>query len=147
MKKSELKKVLKPIIQECVKEVIFEDGVLSGIITEVARGLRGSDPIVAAPSPVAPIKEHVKRAAPNVDHSKRLKEHKKKLLEAIGGDAFNGVNLFEGTSPIIAQQGPEQQAGSLSDHEPHDPGVDISSLFGSVGTHWNAHMSTVNHEK
>ena len=38
MKKSELKNIIK----ECVKEVIFEEGVLSGIITEVAQGLQGS---------------------------------------------------------------------------------------------------------
>ena len=37
MKKSELKNIIK----ECVKEVIFEEGVLSGIITEVAQGLQG----------------------------------------------------------------------------------------------------------
>jgi hypothetical protein len=36
MKKSELKNIIK----ECVKEVIFEEGVLSGIITEVAKGLQ-----------------------------------------------------------------------------------------------------------
>ena len=35
MKKSELKNIIK----ECVKEVIFEEGVLSGIISEVAHGL------------------------------------------------------------------------------------------------------------
>ena len=38
MKKSELKNIIK----ECVKEVIFEEGVLSGIISEVATGLRGT---------------------------------------------------------------------------------------------------------
>ena len=30
------------MIKECVKEVIFEEGVLSSIITEVAQGLQGS---------------------------------------------------------------------------------------------------------
>ena len=43
MKKSELKNIIK----ECVKEVIFEEGVLSGIITEVAQGLQGT-PIIQA---------------------------------------------------------------------------------------------------
>jgi hypothetical protein len=34
MNKNELKKVLKPLIKECIKEVIFEDGTLSSIIAE-----------------------------------------------------------------------------------------------------------------
>ena len=39
MKTNELKKVLKPLIKQCIKEVIFEDGVLSGIIGEVVKGV------------------------------------------------------------------------------------------------------------
>ena len=35
MDKAELKKILRPLIKECVKEVIFEDGTLSTIISEV----------------------------------------------------------------------------------------------------------------
>ena len=38
MKKDELKKVLKPLIKECIKEVIFEEGTLSTIIREVVDG-------------------------------------------------------------------------------------------------------------
>jgi len=32
MKQSELKKALKPLIKQCIKEVIFEEGALSTII-------------------------------------------------------------------------------------------------------------------
>jgi hypothetical protein len=35
MKKEDLKKILKPIIQECIKEALLEEGVLSNIIKEV----------------------------------------------------------------------------------------------------------------
>lgn len=38
MNKNELKKVLKPLIKECIKEVMFEDGTLSSIIAEVMKG-------------------------------------------------------------------------------------------------------------
>ena len=41
MKKSELRQVLKPLIKECIKEVIFEEGILSNIVSEVAQGLGG----------------------------------------------------------------------------------------------------------
>ena len=46
-------------------------------------------------------------------------------------DAFNGVDLFEGTTPAPAQT--EQGKGALSGVDPRDPGVDISS-FASIGT-------------
>ena len=39
MKKSELKNIIK----ECIREVIFEEGVLSNIVTEVATGMRASN--------------------------------------------------------------------------------------------------------
>ena len=40
MKKSELKKVLKPLIKECIKEVLLEEtGVLAKVVSEVASGM------------------------------------------------------------------------------------------------------------
>lgn len=38
MKKSELKKMLKPLIREAVKEVILEEGMISTVIAEAVRG-------------------------------------------------------------------------------------------------------------
>ena len=37
MKKSELKAIIKPIIEECIKEIIFEEGVLSSILKEAQK--------------------------------------------------------------------------------------------------------------
>jgi hypothetical protein len=51
MNKSELKKVLKPLIKECIKEVMFEDGTLSSIIAEVMRGTGAAQPIVENKQP------------------------------------------------------------------------------------------------
>ena len=42
------KRELKNIIKECVREVMFEDGMLSGIISEVVQGVA---PIVDASTP------------------------------------------------------------------------------------------------
>ena len=39
MKPTEFKKLIKPLIKQTVKEVLFEEGVLSGIVSEVAKGL------------------------------------------------------------------------------------------------------------
>tara|TARA_R110002074_G_scaffold208398_1_gene376993 strand:- start:51 stop:455 length:405 start_codon:yes stop_codon:yes gene_type:complete len=121
MNKNELKKILKPLIKECIKEVIFEeDGALSHIIKEVAVGLSGKQRIteVKHTTPTPPPKRNNK-----------LKQQKKRLLDAIGKEAYGGVNIFEGTTPAPAQSSGGQ--GPLSDVAGDDPGVDISSLFGS----------------
>ena len=59
-----------------------------------------------------------------------MKQHKKKLLDAIGKDAYGGVNIFEGTEPAPAPSNNTSGRGPLSDVAPNDPGVDISSIFG-----------------
>ena len=149
MKRNELKKVLKPLIKECIKEVLFEDGVLSGLISEVAKGI-GNTPTVSqrpkAPK-VDPMVERMKRNAFSAEESGKLKEHKNKLMAAIGGDAYNGVNLFEGTTPTRAQQTPTEQSSPLANVAPDNAGVDISNLFGSVGNHWNVHMNEMKERK
>ena len=100
MKKSELKKILKPLVQECIKESLLEDGLISGIIAEVVKGMGTAQPIVeAAPDPVDPVKERMRRNAFTSEQSTKLKEHKEKLMSAIGGSSYNGVDLFEGTTP------------------------------------------------
>ena len=68
-------------------------------------------------------------------------------MSAIGGGSYNGVNLFEGTTPAPGQASPTQQASPLSGQAPGDAGVDISGLFGAVGTHWNAHMNELKERK
>ena len=133
MNKNELKKVLKPLIKECIKEVLFEEkGALSHIISEVANGL-----VVGTPRKVVTEREQssqnntsFKRNIPDREQTNRaLKEHKKKLLDAIGADAYGGVNIFEGTTPAPAPPSSNSAQGPLSNVDPKDPGVDISNIF------------------
>ena len=124
MNKTELKKILKPLIKQCIKEVIFEDGTLSNIVSEVARGL-GSTPVIAETR--TPKKKNMNLESES-DAKARL-ERKKRMLDAIGKDAYNGVDLFEGTTPAPPQQ--EQGKGALSGVDPRDPGVDISNFASS----------------
>ena len=149
MKKSELKTILKPLVKECIKESLLEDGLISGIITEVIKGVSTPGTIVeAAPPPrTDPIKERMKRNAFSQEQAEKLQEHKKKLMSAIGGQSFNGVDLFEGTTPAPAQGPSTQTASPLSNQPPDDAGVDISNLFGAVGRKWNAHMNEVKEGK
>tara|TARA_Y100000114_G_scaffold154098_1_gene175397 strand:+ start:632 stop:1033 length:402 start_codon:yes stop_codon:yes gene_type:complete len=118
MKRNELKKILKPLIKECIKEVLFEeDGALSHIIKEVAIGISDKQTITESVSYQAP--------PPKRD----LNQHKKKLLDAIGKDAYNGINLFEGTTPAPAPISNGATQGPLSGVASNDPGVNISNLF------------------
>ena len=104
MKREELKKTLRPLIKECIKEVIFEEGILSGIISEVMKGTSGQR-IVETQQPVY--------QKPQVDHEnqqRKLQEQRKRMLDAIGKDAYNGDDLNEGATPTSApaatSQGP-----------------------------------------
>ena len=119
MKKTELKNIIK----ECVKEVIFEEGVLSGIITEVAKGITTSAPLQESRAITAPV-----RSPPSED--------RKKVLDAIGGRSYEDAKklmpnpeLFEGTQPIRENGKGHALAGT----SPGDAGVDISTIpgFGS----------------
>jgi len=146
MNKAELKKLLKPLIKECIKEVIFEDGVLSGVVSEVARGMGGVQ-IVEAQQPQPKVEENnfaEMRQQSLQEQKQKIDEHRKKLMGAMGENAYNGVNLFEGTTPITsagpAPGAPQTAQGPLANVAPSDPGVDISGLFGSVGRNWKAHI-------
>ena len=148
MKKSELKKILKPIVSECIKESLMEDGLISGIIAEVVKGIAtpAAPPIVETKRP-DPEVERMKRNAFNEEQSVKMQQHRAALMDAIGGDAYNGVNLFEGTTPAPTETSLQQQATPLSGHEPNDPGIDISGIFGSVSRNWNAHMNDLKASK
>ena len=123
MNKTELKKILKPLIKQCIKEVIFEEGTLSNIVSEVARGL-GSPVITETRTPQ---KQTMKLESEN---EARLRlESKRKMLDSIGRDAYNGVDLFEGTTPAPPQE--QQGRGALSGIDPRDPGIDLSSFASS----------------
>ena len=39
MKKTDLKKLIKPLVKECIHEVLLEEGLLSNVVSEVAKGL------------------------------------------------------------------------------------------------------------
>ena len=131
MNKNELKKVLKPLVKQCINEVLLEEGLLSTVIAEVMKGT-ASTRIVETKEPKQ--KPQVDNTAVQEAKRKRLLEQKKKLLDSIGTDAYNGVNVFEGTTPTRAGPSPgqPQAQGPLSGMAPSDPGVDISSLMGSA---------------
>jgi len=129
MKKSDLKQLIKPLVKECIHEVLVEEGLLANVVSEVAKGLQQNVIVeTKQKQPEALFNENLQMQHKTNESRTKLHEHRKKLLDAIGQDAYNGVDLFEGTTPVPADSQPGSPMAGTS---PNDPGVDISSLLGN----------------
>ena len=84
MKKSDLKKIIKPLVKECIHEVLIEEGVLSNIVSEVAVGMR-TDMLTEDRRPQPPPVKQRQNTLPN---KQKANETKRKLMEAINKDAY-----------------------------------------------------------
>ena len=141
MNKTQLKKLIKPVVKECIQEVLIEEGLLTEVVSQVTAGLT-KQPIVENKPKKRNDKlfnEDLQMKRKSREANKKLQEHRRKLLDSIGGDAYNGVDLFEGTEPM-RQSGTPGQAhnpGVLGD-DPSDAGVDISSIMGNSSKIWQA---------
>ena len=135
MKRSELK----ALIKECVREALFEEGILSGIVAEVASGIMKSQQIVTeTKSPQASQALQAKISEEQTEEKrKKLLETKRKMLDAIG--SIKMANVFEGTEPLSSagsvSSGPKVQ-GPLSGVDPSDAGIDITGLMNLAGRKW-----------
>jgi hypothetical protein len=143
MNKRELKALIKPLVKECIKEALLEEGMLSTVISEVVKGTSGLI-VEQRQEKIEKVTEKVLET--NEEAMRRLQERKatqqnqkRKLLDAIGTDAYGGVDLFEGTEPLRkggnTNQGTQPQ-GALSSYAPDDSGVDISGLLNIAGGSW-----------
>ena len=145
MKKSELKTVLRPLIKECVKEIMFEDGILSGLISEVVQGLGGQVITENTTTPRRNVPEQKNNAetarlqqVAKIKAMEQAAQTRKKMSEAVGKSAYGGVDLFEGTTPAHAPA-ETKQGDPLAGQDPNDAGVDISNLFGGATKTWHRH--------
>lgn len=136
MKKSDLKKAIKPLVKECINEILIEEGLLASIVTEVNRGLQA--PTLMESAPVRSMPEPAQRQRQADAAREKIMEHKRKLMDSIGSTAYNGVDLFENTTPISTQQESTPRAGSVDLGNPGDAGVDIGALMGNASKIWDA---------
>jgi hypothetical protein len=132
MKKSEFKKLLKPIVKECVKDVLLKEGFLSKIVSEVAKGL-SSSMITEVKAPSFD-NEQLKQQKSQVleEQRRRLKAQKRKMLDATGF----GTNIFEGTEPISQAHASQEPGGALSGMDPNDSGIDLSGIVAITKRNW-----------
>jgi len=136
MKKSELKSIIK----ECVKEVLFEEGVLSNLVAEVAFGITKAQGTLVETKAVQSSPAVLEEAREKELESRRKKmlETKRKMLDAMGNSKM--ANVFEGTEPLKqgGTPGATPAQGPMAGRDPNDAGVDISGLFSLAGQKWNA---------
>ena len=134
MKKSELKNIIK----ECVKEILFEEGVLSNLVAEVAFGItKAQGNLVEKKQPKQdPAIMQEARHQEQESRRKKLMDTKRKMLDAMGNSKM--ANVFEGTEPLRGGGSPGKvnPQSPLSGRDPTDAGVDISGLFGLAGQKW-----------
>lgn len=122
-KKDQLKNLFKPIIKECVKELILEEGILSSLISEVQK---------------TSFKQENKQQITESDFKQesiarknKIDESKRKLYSALGSDNYSSI--FENVEPLTSYEvgeSPASMGDPLSGQAPTDPGVDIASIPG-----------------
>ena len=95
------------------------------MVSEVAKGLNSNV--------VVEQKQQVVRPQPKVDPAQELAERRKKLMAAVNKDAYNGIDIFEGTTPIKEAA---STPGTPDLGAPDDAGVDISSIIGTSSKIW-----------
>ena len=144
MKRSELKKLIKPIVKECVQEAILNEGLLSNIVSEVVQGM-GNQFLIENKEEVVPAMSNensVRMEALRAQRKDQILESKKKLLDAIGKDAYGGIDIFEDTKPLRESKSSGAPTSPLGGdgREPDDPGVDISGIVALGGKNWKAFM-------
>ena len=120
MKTSEFKKILKPLIRQTVKEVILEEGLLSGIVSEVAKGLQGN---------LITEKRNEIYSSPSKKEEDYERERQKRIKKLNESSKFG--NVFEGTQEVQ-----EQSNGPLSGVSSRDEGVDISAIEKIANGKW-----------
>ena len=165
MKKSELKKMLAPIVKECIEECIhealFDSGIVTNVVAEVMRGINIPQLVESVapraarsvPQPVelsevvAPAKMSSVVNGGNsanailqkkrLEHRSELNATRSKLEEQFSKSL--GVNIFEGTTPVPADSGGGAQS-PLGDVDPSDPGVDLTNIPGLTTLNFKNHI-------
>jgi|19_taG_2_1085344.scaffolds.fasta_scaffold02044_2 hypothetical protein len=149
MKKQDFKKLIKPIVKECINEAILESGLLSNVISEVVKGLgiqalneqkavksteQKRNNVIAEQKRNNAIAEQKRKLS-----NEKLDATRKKLLNSINKDAYGGVNVFEGTTPMNGAGSTKapSPAGALAGQSPDDPGIDISGILNIGADKWS----------
>lgn len=144
MDKNSLKKVIKPLIKECLKEILYEEGLMK-LVKENINYNKTSETISEEQKYIKKEREFVKK---NIEQPKlNLKEAKKKLLDEIG---MNGFDPFYGSEPLPQDSNQFHEDGVQESRllaGIQGSGVDISRLMNANKQSWNFFNNALNKGK
>ena len=124
--KKQITTVLKPLIKECIKEVLFEEhGVLSNVISEVVKGIQ--TPILESKK-VTPTMEDLQDIEEN---RKNAEEERQRRIKRLNESA--GVSVFENMHTEVTDS---PQGSPMSGVAPDDAGVDIDAITKIANGKW-----------
>ena len=124
MKAEEFKNILKPLIEKTVREVLLQEGVLSKVVSEVARGLNST--LVSEDKNLASLSSEEDKREKQELYEQARQEKIKKLNERAK------INVFENVASI-----PETNSSSpLSGIPAGDSGVDITAIQKIANGKW-----------
>ena len=141
MDKNSLKKIMKPLIKECLTEILYEQG-LNRIIEESIKSKQKEVVREEASYETREAQFMKQTATPKIN---KLQEAKKALLEKIGK---NGFDPFAGSVPLN-----EDSSGNITESMNPDMalhpglaggGVDISGLIGKNKSIWKDVSTALN---
>ena len=120
MKSSEFKKLLKPLIMQTVREVLLQEGVLSNIVAEVAKGLGGNT-----------INEQNRRDSEARQQEKKAEKDRQERIRRLNESNKFG-DVFSGTKEISSSPSQSPLSGISS----RDSGIDISDIEKIANGKW-----------
>ena len=115
MTNSEMKMVMKPLVKQCLQEMLLEEGLLSKLIGEVMKGQNSSTILEAKAN------KKIVNIIPEQKPKNTSLNERKKLADKIGIGAYE--NIFEGVTPITSDE-----YGMAGNEDDGDPGIDLSML-------------------
>jgi oligoendopeptidase F len=133
MNQNDLTKLLKPLVKKLVKEAMQEE--LSTVISEIIKQTGKS--VVESKQQTSVVNEDLRKE--RIAEKQKVSDERRKMLENISKNAYGGINIFEGTTPIASAGNPEQRVNEakagdpLADSDPSDPGVSIDGLLRMTG--------------
>jgi len=134
MNSNDLKKTLRPLVKQIVKEAMQEE--LTTVISEIIK--QTSSVQMVEQRQVQPQMNKKLQEDRAAEKQKQIEERRKRL-EEFSKNSFGGMNLFEGTTPtpaprdVSGTKGAESVASPLAGVDPSDSGVDISGLLKMTG--------------
>lgn len=148
MKKDEIKKILKPLIKESIREIIFEEKFLSNIISECMKSVNvpiressknSTQKILEVSNNSRPFNgSKLNKNFRNHDLEDDFQNQNTEILKEFKSKTFNGVKIFDNVKVDVPDDQYYEDSGNSNSvsYEQYygisknDPGIDISALFG-----------------